>query len=254
VDQAKSNFISVITHELRTPVANVSFSLQLIDMYGMDNLLPEQKEQIKQISAGIKTTKAMVDNLITLAAFLNKQVELNLSEINSNEMIQLALTPLIPRAKEKEIMLHIDIIGDLLPVVGDSKHLENAIYQLIENAVKFTDSGGHVWVRSWTTSEEFFFDVKDSGPGVAPEKLPALWDEFNQMADPLRRTLEGLGLGLALVRYIVTAHGGKVWVESQEGKGSEFGFKLPLDGPKELPVREDDFLFAGDVPRPQGVY
>lgn len=255
LDQAKSNFISVITHELRTPVANISFSLQLVEMYGMDNLLPEQKEQLRQISAGIKTTKTMVDNLITIAAFLNKQVVLNLVEIDGNEMIQFALTPLIPKAKEKEIMLHVDIVGDLLPVIGDSKHLENAIYQLIDNAVKFTNPGGHVWVRSWTTSEEFFFDVRDTGPGVPRERLPALWDEFNQIADPLRRTLEGLGLGLALVKYIVTAHSGKVWVESQEGKGSDFGFKLPLDGPRDPSLKkENDFIVSGDVPKPQRIY
>jgi signal transduction histidine kinase len=253
IDELKSNFISVITHELRTPIANVSFSLQLIEMYGLENLLPEQQEQIVQLASGVKQAKIMVDNLITLATFLNKRVELSLEPLEFKEVIQESLTPLINKAKEKGVLLHLEIVGDLLPVVADHKHLVNAISQLVDNAIKFTGADGKVWVDSWTTSENAFLNVRDTGRGVPQNELPLIWSGFTQLADPLRRGLEGLGLGLALVKYIIAAHEGKVWAESLEGTGSAFGFQIPLEGPKATAEIKYDFQKLDDAPRPQVV-
>jgi len=136
--------------------------------------------------------------------------------------------PLKEMADEKNISFQVDIVGKLLPVQGDRILLANALYQLVHNAIKFTRDSGKVWVSCWTTSDAFIFDVKDTGVGIPTEKLNDIWKSFTQTADPLRRGLEGLGLGLALVKNIVTAHGGDVWVESKVGSGSGFGFKIPL--------------------------
>ena len=110
---------------------------------------------------------------------------------------------------------------------------------MVHNAIKFTHDGGKVWVSCWTTADGFYFDVKDTGVGIPPDKLKDIWTSFTQTADPLRRGLEGLGLGLALVKNIVTAHGGEVWVESKPGSGSVFGCKVPLTaGGKQKVVEE----------------
>ena len=106
--------------------------------------------------------------------------------------------------------------------------LAEAIYHLTHNAVKFTSTGGKVTVRAHTDAAGFHLEVNDTGSGIPAERLPTLWDSFSQMADPLLRGVEGLGLGLALVKYVVNAHGGEVWAKSQQGVGSTFGFNLPI--------------------------
>jgi len=103
---------------------------------------------------------------------------------------------------------------------------------LVSNAVKFTPENGSIWVSCWSNDTTLFLDVEDTGVGIPYGKVEKVWEAFSQLiSDPLRRGVEGLGLGLALVRHIVQAHGGIVWVESQEGEGSIFGFDIPLAGP-----------------------
>lgn len=242
VDELKSAFIGVITHEMRTPFANLQFNVQIMEMYGKDHLLPEQQDQLIQLSKGIQTARRMVDNLITLASFFSRQIVLAPEALDIKELMRTTFPPLKEIADEKNISFQVDIVGKLLPVHADRNLLANALYQLVHNAIKFTRDGGKVWVSCWTTTDEFFFDVKDTGVGIPAESLNDIWKSFAQTADPLRRGLEGLGLGLALVGNIVTAHGGEVWVESQVGSGSVFGFKIPLVKggkqpiPEELPV------------------
>jgi signal transduction histidine kinase len=98
----------------------------------------------------------------------------------------------------------------------------------VQNAIKFTEPGGEVRVGCQTTDHSIRFEIQDTGVGVPADKLPALWDGFTQMADPVRRGVEGLGLGLALVKYVVNAHGGDVFADSEEDVGSTFGFEIPL--------------------------
>jgi signal transduction histidine kinase len=228
VDELKSAFIGVITHEMRTPFANLQFNLQILEMYGKDHLLPEQRDQLVQLSKGVNSARRMVDNLITLARFFSRQIELVPEEIDFKDLMRTTFPPLKEIADEKNITFQVDIVGKLSPVLGDRNLLENVLYQLVHNAIKFTRDGGKVWVSCWTTVDGFFFDVKDTGVGIPPDKLNDIWTSFTQTADPLRRGLEGLGLGLALVKNIVTAHGGEVWVESKPGSGSVFGCKIPL--------------------------
>jgi len=228
VDELKSAFIGVITHEMRTPFANLQFNLQILEMYGKDHLLPEQRDQLVQLSKGVNSARMMVDNLITLASFFSRQIVLVYEEIDFKELMRTTFPPLKEIADEKNISFQVDIVGKLSPVIGDRNLLASVLYQLVHNAIKFTRDGGKVWVSCWTTVDGFFFDVKDTGVGIPPEKLNDIWTSFAQTADPLRRGLEGLGLGLALVKNIVSAHGGEVWVESKPGSGSVFGFKVPL--------------------------
>ncbi len=232
MDRLKSGFIGVITHELRTPFANLTFSVELLSRYGLHNLTPEQREQVEQLTNGLKAARLMVDNLVTLATFFSKRGELNLTQVDIHELLQEALPPLQTMARTKGVAFHL-LVPDKLPTVrGDRDRLSDAVHHLVHNAIKFTPPGGEVWVSCQVQAGALHFEVKDTGVGVPADRLPALWEGFTQMADPLRRGVEGLGLGLALVRYIVTAHGGQVRAESQEGSGSTFGFEVPLTGPR----------------------
>ena len=231
LDEMKSAFISVVTHEMRTPLANMSLALQVLEKSGIQNLTPGQLEQLRQISDGIKTSRSMIDNLITLAELLNNQYDLHLERFDFREILDQATPNYIKIADEKGINLKIEKIGDVL-VIGDRKLLTIAVSHLIDNAIKFTESGGSVWISCWTTTDVLWLDIRDTGQGIAKGKLNKVWQSFTQLqADAMRRGVEGLGLGLSLVKLIVLTHGGQVFVESEIGSGSVFGFRIPLKGP-----------------------
>jgi signal transduction histidine kinase len=231
LDEMKSAFISVVTHEMRTPLANMGFSMQVIEMYGMQKMLPEQVTQLQQISAGIKASRAMVDNLVTLAALLNNQADMYLEKFDFQEILTSITPPFQERSKEKNITLRVDRVGDTF-LVGDRKLLGLALRHLMDNAVKFTNPGGSIWVSCWMTTDALWLDVRDTGKGIPLEKLEKVWQTFSQIGtDPVRRGVEGLGLGLSLVKLIVSVHGGQVFVESEVGVGSVFGFRVPIKGP-----------------------
>ncbi|MBN1994885.1 MAG: GAF domain-containing sensor histidine kinase [Anaerolineae bacterium] len=230
LDNLKSAFIGVITHELRSPFANIDFSLQLLQRYGLDQLGPNQREQLAQLTSGVSAVKQMIDNLINFAAFLSKRGEMHAVEVDLFTIITVAVSLNEATAAKKQIKLHPNIPPDLPPVSGDPERLTDALHQLINNAVKFTPAGGQVWIRCRPTPEMMRFEVQDTGVGVPADKLPLLWEGFAQMSDPLLRGVEGLGLGLALVQYVARAHHGDVFAQSKEGEGSTFGFQIPLAG------------------------
>lgn len=234
LDRLKSAFIGAITHELRTPISSIQFSIQLIEKYGIESFIPEQKIQFQELVEETRQAKVMVDNLVNFATFLGKQGELKLADFDFLEMVKTTLVMLEPIARRKSIKLSLESGENLSPVHGDQARLSDAVYHLIHNAIKFTEPNGDVTVRCEALGDYLVFEVTDSGVGVPPDKLDSLWENFNQMADPLKRGLEGLGLGLALVKYVVTAHDGDTAADSTgvPGEGSTFGFRIPFAGPK----------------------
>ncbi len=229
LDKLKSAFIGVITHELRTPFANTMFSLEVLERHGRKYLPAELQTQLEQVEAGAKTSKQMIDNLVTFATFLSKQGELRPTRLDFSQVIREGLFPLKSLAEVVGLTVHVEIAEELPTVYGDQEHLADTIYHLIHNAIKFTGAGGEVWVKCQSSDNNISFEVEDTGVGVPADMLPTLWEGFTQMADPLLRGVEGLGLGLALVKYVVTAHNGEVWAHSEEGVGSTFGFSIPLE-------------------------
>jgi signal transduction histidine kinase len=238
-DKLKSAFIGVITHEMRTPFANVIFSLQLLERYGLDNLTAEQREEIEQVAKGVDKAKSMVDNLVSFAGFLNRQGELRREEVDFIEVVKSAVMTLRPLAENKGLSLHLPETADPVIFSADLDRLADAIHHLVHNAIKFTEEG-EVRIHLGRDKTFVHFAVSDTGVGIPEDRLAGLWDGFSQMADPLKRGVEGLGLGLALVKHIVEAHGGKVKAKSTEGQGSTFGFSIPTDTPmpSELPIME----------------
>jgi signal transduction histidine kinase len=232
MDRIKSAFIGVITHELRSPFANIAFSLQIFKRHGLETLSPEQREQLEQLTASLQEAKVMIDNLVTFATFLSKQGDLRLDQVDFRDVLQDTLMPLKSVADTKGLAIHTVVSDEMPPLQGDRERLADGVHHLVHNAIKFTAKGGEIWIRSQPTDAAILFEVKDSGVGIPADRLPDLWEGFTQMADPLRRGVEGLGLGLALVQYIVRAHGGRVWANSEEGVGSTFGFEIPLEGPQ----------------------
>jgi signal transduction histidine kinase len=232
MDRLKSAFIGAVTHELRTPFANIAFSLQLLQRYGTKGWPPDQADELSKLKSGVDQARRMVDNLVNFASFLSKQGALRLGEVEMTSLIEGALLALRPSATAKGITLQFLPPGTLPAITADGERLGDVLYHLGQNAIKFTGQGGLVTICVWTEMNRLMVEVQDTGVGIPADRIAGLWEGFTQMADPLRRGVEGLGLGLTLVKYVITAHDGQVWASSEEGVGSAFGFHIPIAGPE----------------------
>jgi cell cycle sensor histidine kinase DivJ len=134
-------------------------------------------------------------------------------------------------ATARRVTIEPIVVEGLPPILADRERISDAIYHLIHNGVKFNRSGGMVTVRCSHRDGWVFIAVADTGRGIPAEKLDTLGDPFSQVADPMRRGIEGIGLGLALVKYIVQAHAGELQMKSELGVGSTFTMILPVEGP-----------------------
>ena len=227
VDRMKNEFVAVVSHELRSPFAELDASVQIIRRYGLDHLLPGQREQLQQLSEGLGRAQRMINNLVTFAAFLSKQGQLRLASVDVGQLANQIVRTIEPMARTRGLTMALQVAGPLPQVYGDRDRLLETIYHLVHNAIKFNRRSGSVTVTCRSEPDQVIVEVSDTGIGIAPDKLPEIWRDFTQLADPLRRGVEGLGLGLPLVRYVVKAHGGQVWARSAPGQGSVFGFSLP---------------------------
>jgi signal transduction histidine kinase len=229
MDELKSSFLGVITHELRTPFANLTFSKQLFERYGLDKMEGDQAEVWENLATGIDESKKLVDNLVNFASFLGKQGVMQFEKVQASDILESAMLPLRPLAMRKGLCLQVngeEGVVKMPAFTADKSRLTDAIHHLIHNAIKFTNQG-HIEIQTWTENERFYFEIRDTGEGIPSAELTAIWQGFTQMADALKRGAEGLGLGLALVKAVITAHGGQVSVESVVGEGSCFRFWIP---------------------------
>lgn len=132
------------------------------------------------------------------------------------------------KADRKNILLKAGLPENPLPILCDEERIYEALRELVDNAIKFTPNKGKVTLSCWIADNHLHFSVEDTGPGIPSDKLNTLWESFTQMADAFRRGREGLGLGLALVEYVVRAHRGEVFAVSQLDMEGNFGFRIPI--------------------------
>ncbi len=227
-NKLKANFLGVITHELRSPFVPLDFALQAFPRFGVDRLAAEQRELLDQLNSGLAQARKMIDNLVAYAGLLSKQGRLNMEPVNIADLVEDVMLSLAPMARRRRLDVQMPIARDLVLPAGDRERISEAIWHLAHNAIKFTEPGGKVTFHAQTNDEALYLTVEDTGIGIPPEQQARLWDSFSQLSDPLKRGVEGLGLGLSLVRYVAVAHGGNVLLESTPGVGSRVGFWVPI--------------------------
>jgi|GEM_PF-1301436 len=228
LDKLKSDFIGVITHELRTPFVSAGFSIQLLSRYVEKRMFDELSAQITQLDKELAAGRQMIDRVISFASLLSKQGELKRERTDMTRLIREAIAPLETMARSRHIDLKVDLDTNLPRISVDQSRLGEAIYHMVHNAIKFNHEGGTVNVTCRREDGHIHLEVQDTGCGIPADRLATIWDAFTQVADSVNRGVEGLGLGLPLIKFVVEAHGGTVWVTSEPGQGSTFGFKLPI--------------------------
>ncbi len=224
LETVRREFAANASHELRTPLASLRAVIETLEA-GVDD--PEvQREFLGRMHVDIDRLTQMTNELIELSRIESGQVPLRRRPVDPAEVAHHAAEMLRPQAERGGLTLTVEAPSGLPWVEADPDRLQSALVNLIHNAVKFTPAGGSIRVRARASDGTIAFSVTDTGPGVAPEDLPRIFERFYK-ADKSRAG-GGTGLGLAIARHIVQAHGGRIWVESIEGKGATFNFTIPV--------------------------
>ncbi len=226
LDALKSEFVATVSHDLRSPLALVRGYATMLEMVG--DLNPQQVSYVRKIISGIEGMTRLVSNLLDLGR-IEAGVGLQLELVPVVDIVERVIGALQLQATQKRIQLSSEIAPQTQPLVeADQALLQQALHNLVDNAIKYTEPGGKVTLRLRTQAEALVFEVSDTGIGIAPVDQPRLFEKFFRGASPGGKRSGGTGLGLAIVRSIAERHGGRVWVESQLGKGSTFYFSIPL--------------------------
>ncbi len=231
-NNTKSKFLANVSHELRTPLNSIiGYSDFLLEQV-IGPLNEKQIKYITNISVNGKHQLSLINNLLDLSRIEAGKTELRYTEISVPESICEVVTTLLPLASKKNINLDKDLDPNLRVLHADLEKFKEILYNLISNAIKFTPCEGSVTIRAKIIGDFTEISVKDSGIGISPEDQKKLFKPFSQIENTETHTYKGSGLGLTIVQKLVELHGGKIWMESEVGKGSTFAFTLPLTGEK----------------------
>jgi len=247
--RAKSEFLSRMSHELRTPLnAIIGFSDLLLER-AVGDLTAKQAEFLGDIRDSGLHLLTLINEILDLSKIEAGRLDLYLAEADLMEVVQAAMTALQPLIEQKRLAISTVLDPRVAVVRADKVRLKQILHNLLSNAVKFTPAGGHVRVEGNQVNGEVELAVVDTGPGIALDDQQKLFREFVQLQSGQQSGHAGTGLGLALVRRLVELHGGRVWVESEVGKGSRFIVRLPLkDAAHPLPMAAAQVLVVEDDP------
>jgi signal transduction histidine kinase len=223
----KSEFLANMSHELRTPLnAIIGFSEVLQErLFG--ELNEKQAEYTDDILTSGRHLLSLINEILDLSKVEAGRMELELATFDLPLAIDNARTFVRERATKHGINLDVTVDERLGDFVGDERKIKQILLNLLSNAVKFTPEGGRIGIRAKQTDGGVEVSVSDTGIGIAPEDQAKIFEEFRQVGGDNAKKIEGTGLGLTLAKKFVELHGGKIWVESQVGKGSTFSFTLP---------------------------
>jgi two-component system sensor histidine kinase GlrK len=227
VDKMKSDFFSLMSHELRTPLTSLKEGTNLLLGGAVGGLNDKQTRILTILSEESDRMIGLVNSILDLSKMEAGMMPYNFSYGDVSRLITKAATEIEPLCQAKNIRLETDVGPGLEKARMDGDRILQALRNLIGNAVKYTPSGGLVRVAARMVEDKVEVAVADSGMGIPEEELTVIFDKFKQTSLTNAKKLKGTGLGLALVKHIVSAHGGNVWAESKPGKGSIFFFVLP---------------------------
>ncbi len=224
LDRLKNDFVNAVSHELRTPLTSIRGYLEFMEDGIGGELSPQHAEFVGEIDRAALRLTRLVDDLLDFARIQAGTFELRSEPIDLAHKIQKMVSSLVPQAEKGHVVLEVTAEG-ALPMLGDPQRLGQVLLNLAGNAIKFTPPGGHVTVCGFREGDRLRVEVRDTGPGIALEDLPRLFQKFSQLSAGKQKG--GSGLGLSICKAIVEGHGGEIGVESRPGEGCVFWFTLP---------------------------
>lgn len=226
LDRRKDEFLAMLSHELRAPLAPIVSAVQILRLRENEGLVERQACMIIERQVG--QIKHLVDDLLEVSRITSGKVHFRSVPVTFNAIVELAVEAVRPLVEWRCHQIAVTLPPDPLWLVADAARLEQVVVNLLTNAAKYTDEGGHIWLTLDPDGEFAVLRVRDNGVGISAELLPHVFDLFTQEPRSLDRAQGGLGIGLSLVRRLVELHGGTVAATSSPGLGSEFVIRLPV--------------------------
>lgn len=224
LDEAKTNFIATVSHELKTPLAASDFSLKLLEDKRTGNLLPAQKELIENLKQDNQRMLKILSELLNMSQVEAGRLQLHITEINPSSVINNAVTAVETNAKQKTISIQLNMEESLPLIKADEDKTSWVLNNLLINAIKYSSNNSTIETGVYQKDNLLVFYVKDYGRGIAKEYQPKLFDRYFKVPGTNEK---GTGLGLAISKEFIEAQGGNIWVESDPGRGSVFSFSIP---------------------------
>lgn len=240
LDKDKDRFLAMLSHELRTPLTPVLVATQLMENH--PELAAGLRDHLAMIRRNVQLEARLIDDLLDVARVTKGKLVLNREPVDAHQKLNEVLRACATEIEAKRIAIHTELHAPRPVVNADPARLQQVIWNLVRNAVKFTESEGSVTVRTRAGGDgELMIEVRDTGMGIDPQLLPRLFNAFEQGGNDTTRRFGGLGLGLAITRAIVDAHGGAIGAASEGvGRGATFTVTLPLaDGAPAAPRGHD---------------
>ncbi|MGN6799947.1 MAG: ATP-binding protein [Gaiellaceae bacterium] len=222
----KSEFLANMSHELRTPLNAILGFSQVLQQRLFGELNEKQAEYLEDIHSSGNHLLSLINDVLDLSKVEAGQIELELTAFSLREAVERGIVMIRERASLNHVAITLTVEPEADIVVGDERRVRQVVFNLLSNAVKFTPRDGRIEIVGQRRNGEVRVSVTDTGPGIAPEDRHRIFEEFHQTAVGLQQR-EGTGLGLALSKRLIELHGGRIWVESELGRGSTFLFTLP---------------------------
>jgi signal transduction histidine kinase len=226
-NQAKSTFLATMSHEIRTPLNGVLGMMEVLERQGLDE---PQHQSVATMRDSAQALLRIIDDVLDFSKIEAGRLELEETVFSLSELVQSILGTFQLQARGKGLSVRVEITsGSADMLMGDPTRVRQILFNLIGNAIKFTERGGvEIVVERGGSGDEVRFLVCDTGMGIAPKEQARIFLEFQQADSGAARKFAGTGLGLAISKRIIEMHGGRIWVESSLGRGSTFSVTLPV--------------------------
>ncbi|MFH1189756.1 MAG: ATP-binding protein [Candidatus Omnitrophota bacterium] len=230
LDRLKANFVANVSHELRTPLVAAEKTISLILDNTVGGISKQGEELLNIATRNLKRLKLLIDDLLDLTKLEAGKIDLKREPASIEKVIGETLDGLNAWAAERSVKLEKDVEKGLPQVNMDSGRIIQVITNLVGNSIKFTPKGGKIVISAalGEAGREINVCVADNGIGISREDIGRIFEKFYQASERAQSDIKGTGIGLTIVREMVTLHGGKIWVNSEKGKGAKFTFTLPL--------------------------
>lgn len=226
VNRHKDEFLAMLGHELRNPLAPILNAVQLLRLQSGESARQQQALTILERQVG--QLVHLVDALLEVSRISTGTIHLQREQLDMRTIVERGVETVRALIEQRRHALDVRLPPAPIWIDGDSTRLEQVVVNLLNNAAKYTDEGGHIWLSLQQVGNEAVLQVRDSGVGIAPELMPSIFDLFTQAERSLARSQGGLGIGLSVVQRLVEMHGGKVAASSVVGQGSQFVVRLPV--------------------------
>ncbi|MFW6001283.1 MAG: ATP-binding protein [Halanaerobium sp.] len=231
IDQMKSEFVSTVSHEFRTPLTSMNMGLNMVINGDTGELNEEQRELLEAAYEDVERLTELVSDLLDLSKIESGRIEMEFDKTDVNNIIEKTLKPFYNQVKEKDIELVFNKTEDNIFAWADPSKISWVISNLVGNALRYADQG-NIEVSSEVRGSRILVSVEDNGPGIPPEYQHKIFEKFVRAGND-KEEKSGTGLGLAISKEIIKAHNGRIWVDSEEGEGSKFSFYIPRFGYQE---------------------